>query len=351
MDWTNLGSRRRMAVYVEGPGHWRWDRTAGCDDQYWHGDAPLVTAAVHSAGICGTDLSVLAGSDPDARYPLVLGHECLVQIADPGASGLRRGHHALVLPSVACGGCAPCLAGEDDCATPAMLGRTHPYGCFRPTLTLPATQLMPVPRGAAERAGPLLEPFARAVRILRQAAATPADRLLVFGAGVAGLTVAVAAKALGLPAPVLLDRFADRGEIATRCGLPSVVTLGGQLDAAYWRDLGPASIVVDTVSSRASATASLAVLAPRGRYVAVGPPHARHDVAVSGDLPRAHGVSVIAAGRSMRADFAEAIRLANRPGVDLAPLVTGHYPFDEFQLATRELTRRPERHVKILLQP
>jgi len=39
---------------------------------------------VRSAGICGTDLHVLAGKHPTAKPPRVLGHEFAGQVADVG---------------------------------------------------------------------------------------------------------------------------------------------------------------------------------------------------------------------------------------------------------------------------
>ena len=44
-----------------------------------------VLVAVRRAGICGSDLHILHGSNPFARYPRILGHEFMGEIEAVGA--------------------------------------------------------------------------------------------------------------------------------------------------------------------------------------------------------------------------------------------------------------------------
>ena len=64
---------------------------------------------VHSTGICGTDLSILAGKIP-VTHPLVLGHEMVGTILElnggiPPGRRLSQGDRVLVDPVVYCGTC------------------------------------------------------------------------------------------------------------------------------------------------------------------------------------------------------------------------------------------------------
>ena len=56
------------------------------------------------AGICGTDLHIVAGTHPRAKPGLVMGHELVGWLVDP-AGGLPAGVPVLVNPLLSCGEC------------------------------------------------------------------------------------------------------------------------------------------------------------------------------------------------------------------------------------------------------
>src|SRR5215469_17349474 len=78
------------------------------------------------AGLCGTDLDIVAGRIDPAyiRYPLVLGHEWSGTVAGPaGEDGLAPGTRVVGEGIVPCGHCPRCRAGETNlCLTYDELG-------------------------------------------------------------------------------------------------------------------------------------------------------------------------------------------------------------------------------------
>jgi propanol-preferring alcohol dehydrogenase len=72
---------------------------------------------VHACGVCRTDLHVLDGELPQARYPIIPGHEIVGEVAALGegvggfAPGVRVGVPWL---GWTCGKCRYCLAGQEN---------------------------------------------------------------------------------------------------------------------------------------------------------------------------------------------------------------------------------------------
>ncbi len=58
-----------------------------------------------ACGICGSDLHILHGSNPFARYPRIIGHEFagVVESVGIGVEALRPGQRVVVDPVVSCG--------------------------------------------------------------------------------------------------------------------------------------------------------------------------------------------------------------------------------------------------------
>ena len=69
---------------------------------------------VKAAGICGTDLSILAGKHPRAKAPLIMGHEFagnIVSINSNRKEELMVGDRVTAEPLISCGECIACKSG------------------------------------------------------------------------------------------------------------------------------------------------------------------------------------------------------------------------------------------------
>src|SRR4051812_34691595 len=82
-----------------------------------------VIVAVGATGVCGTDVHIYewtAGYENiKAAMPVTLGHEFAGTVAAVGnhVRGFREGMQVAVRPSVVCGQCARCRAGDSDNCT------------------------------------------------------------------------------------------------------------------------------------------------------------------------------------------------------------------------------------------
>src|SRR5262249_47046815 len=69
---------------------------------------------IDSSTICGTDLHILKGDDPEVTAGTVLGHEAIGTIVETGAAvtGVTQGDRVLVSCVTSCGRCRFCREGH-----------------------------------------------------------------------------------------------------------------------------------------------------------------------------------------------------------------------------------------------
>ncbi len=193
-----------IAISVDSPGKLtiRPDTTTRPE-----GDEVLVR--VRRAGICGSDVQILQGSNPFAHYPRIIGHEIAgeVEALGPQVKGLQIGDKVVIDPVVSCGVCYACRIGRHNvCADLAVLG-VHRDGGFKSLFMVPASNVIAVPADFDLGIAALAEPFSVAANVLSLTGCSDSDCVLVYGAGPIGLTVsdAVSSENDGLGPTVIID--------------------------------------------------------------------------------------------------------------------------------------------------
>jgi len=159
-----------------------------------------VRVAVEACGVCRTDLHVLDGELPQARYPIVPGHEVVgrVDAVGDGVATLRNGER-VGIPWLAgtCGTCMYCLGGRENlCDAAEFTGCTRDGG-YASHLVARAAFCVRLGGTTMEPAhlAPLLCAGLIGWRALR--AAGPAAHLGLYGFGAAAHLVAQLARAQG----------------------------------------------------------------------------------------------------------------------------------------------------------
>src|SRR5258707_548788 len=154
-----------------------------------------VVVAVHSCGICGSDVHMVArGMVPHGQ---VLGHEFSGTVVEVGrdATGWRQGQAVAVNPLGSCGSCDACRRQLPFlCQAVPNLGIDAP-GAFAEYVAVPRGQLLALPGGADPELGAHAEPLAVALHALALARVAPGDASVVYGVGPIGLNVIMALRA------------------------------------------------------------------------------------------------------------------------------------------------------------
>jgi threonine dehydrogenase-like Zn-dependent dehydrogenase len=277
------------------------------------------TVRVLTAGICGTDLHLLAGY---ADFQGVPGHE-FVGVVD-AVSDPRDipwiGQRVVGEINVGCGACAQCRAGvKEHCPTRTVVGIRGRGGAFAEFLSLPSANLHRVPDQLDNDTAVFVEPVAAACRILEQVPIAADTCVAVLGDGRLGLLIAQVLRTVTATVTVA-GRHARKLDVARALGLDAAhvdrltadVTQTGRFD-----------LVVDATGRAETLTQAVALTRPRGTVVMKTTAH--------GEAPFTSWPAVVNEVTligSRCGPFARALTVLESGQVQTRPLVASAYQLD-----------------------
>ena len=235
------------------------------------------------AGICGSDLAAYRGLSPLARYPLIPGHELLVDVQAASGRTDMVGKRAVIEPLLNCGLCVACRSGKYNACTSLQVMGVHVDGGLRHEMWVREDRIHPIPDELPDELAVLAEPAAIAYRAVQRGEVEAGTTAVVFGAGTIGLLITQllirargchvmvvdrdewrlsVAAALGASVLLSSEHLADQvaaqtsGEMAARvfeatghpdCTLQStqVVGVGGRIILIGWNEKPP---IFDTIT-------------------------------------------------------------------------------------------------------
>lgn len=290
--------------------------------------ADEVLVRVLATGICGSDLHVDDWTPSYAfitsSLPVTLGHE-FVGVAE---SGPYLGQRVVVRPSVTCGTCSACSAGNHDaCERRTGLGMTRD-GAFAPWVKVPLRNCVPVPAALSDELAALAEPLSISMQALRVAGDVSGQRVLVMGPGTIGQGIAVLARRAGAK-QVVVSGFDDaaRLDVLRRMGFDALVDVSKQsladatrphLEGALFDTVFEATGVPETISE------ALALLRRNGTVVVTGI-HARPLALDLTTLVRRQQ-QLRGSFRPPESDWPAALALMGELGDVMAPMVSHVLP-------------------------
>lgn len=283
-----------------------------------------VVVAVHTSGICGTDIHATQGLFPWIP-PLVLGHEYTGTVLEVGRGVSRRlvGRLVACEPSYGCGECAACDVGHAS-----QCPRCVRVGGFAERVALPAGCAHPLPRGLDPVTAALTEPAACCLAGLETFGIPRGTTVLVMGGGVMGLLTMVLARRRGARRLILSDPLEERRRIARRLGAHVVVdplreSLSDRV-MALTRGRG-ADVVCEAVGKPELVAEALKLVKPTGILLLVGVSPKGSQLPL--DLWDVHYREIRIGGAFGRGTaFRRALALL--PGLGVKRLVTARFPLE-----------------------
>jgi threonine dehydrogenase-like Zn-dependent dehydrogenase len=221
-----------------------------------------VVVAVRAVGVCGSDLTVIAGRRPVPRLPWVLGHEAVGDIVRVGPSVTDRtvGQRVVVEPNYPCLACEQCRSGATSmCPNRRIAGINEP-GLLAERIAVPAGFTWPVAPDLPLEDLVCAEPLAVALGAIDRVGVRSGEACLVIGAGSQGLLVCLALLSQGIR-PTVVDP--NEGRRATATGL-------GAVDGRHLDGDARFAVVFETSGAPAALEQAIAVAAPDGRIALVG---------------------------------------------------------------------------------
>lgn len=285
-----------------------------------------VLVHVRRAGICDTDLQLLAGYSPG--FHGVLGHEFvgIVDAGDPELGGAR----VVADINVACGVCTACMHGDEHhCRARTTLGIRARAGVFAQRVALPRRNLVRVPDHVDDDLAVFAEPLAAALHVLDELPADAGDRIDVIGDGKLGLLIALSLHAAGRDVR-LIGHHQDKLDLAAAVGIATV--LEQQLDDD---ERSRSAFVVEASGHPSGLERALWLARPRGTVIL----KTTSAAPLSLDLSKIVVDELRLVG-SRCGDLHKAIALLDAGSLDPRPLIAARYPFTKAMHALEHAARR-----------
>jgi 2-desacetyl-2-hydroxyethyl bacteriochlorophyllide A dehydrogenase len=305
------------------------------------------------AGICGTDVHLIRGRNPFAKYPLIPGHELMGEVVQaPIKSRLKKGDKVTVFPEVGCGRCQACKEGRlVHCPEFKFVGVRLPEGGFCERMAVPYKRVFRLPKTMEEEVGAMVEPTAVAVHANRRAGIRKGMKVVIIGGGTIGLLTAQVARVYGASKLILSEPIENRRIIAKALGFRLICNpQEEELSSFVRKHMGWPDVVFDVVGMEKTLEDSQSMLPPDGKLVLIALPH-REGLGVSYSPIFAKELHVIGSRTYFMRDFPEAIRILTSKKVRVKPIISQILPLEKFAEALDHLEKEPERYVKILLRP
>ena len=213
-----------------------------------------------------------------------------------------------------------------------------------------AAKVTPLPDTMSFDEGALIEPLAVAVHAVKQAGDVRGLNIVVLGAGPIGNLVAQTAKGMGAAGVMITDISDLRLEKAAGCGVDYCInTKKDDLGQAILNAFGPdkADIIYDCAGNNTTMGQAIKY-ARKGSViilVAVFAGMATIDLAVAND----HELDIKSTMMYRSEDYEDAIRLAAESKVLLMPLVSAHFPFENYLDAYKFIDANRETTMKVLI--
>ncbi len=284
------------------------------------------------AGICGTDLSIVAGKHPRATPPLVMGHEFAGVIVDLPRhlhSDLKIGDRVTAYPLLSCGECYVCQMGLPHVCRNLKLIGIDTDGAFAEYVLAGGDAIFKIPDSLTDTEGALIEPLAVCIHAASMSRLQIGDTVVVTGAGPIGLLMAQVARAAGAAQIIVTEVAAARIETAQAMGF-TVVNAASKdlvkqvLDLTQGRG---GDIVFEATGHPSVAPYLMELVRIRGQIVQVG--IFKEPVALDLRALNFHEVDLIGSRVYTREDYERAISLAAAQKFDLKAVVSQVLPLTE----------------------
>lgn len=311
-----------------------------------------VLVKIKKIGVCGSDIHVYHGTHPYTSYPVTQGHEVSGQIVELGqyVDDLEVGQRVTIEPQVFCGRCYPCLHGRYNLCERLKVMGFQTVGTASEYFAVDASKVTPLPEGMTYGEGAMLEPLAVTVHAAKRFPDLKGARAVVLGCGPIGILLIQSLKALGAAQVFATDVSDARLALARQLGADFAVnTMKTDYAGALLDAFGPdradviyecagTDITMDQAIQNARKGSTIILVAVFGK-------RANIDLAKLNDSELDLNTSMM----YRHEDYVDAIRLVRDGRIQLKPLQSAHFAFQDYQLAYEYIDNHREATMKVLI--
>ncbi|HEX4858342.1 MAG TPA: L-threonine 3-dehydrogenase [Usitatibacteraceae bacterium] len=295
-----------------------------------------VKIRIKKTAICGTDIHIWKWDEWAAKtipVPMHVGHEYVGEIVEMGEEvrGFAIGDRVSGEGHITCGHCRNCRAGRRHlCRNTFGVGVNRP-GCFAEYLVIPAFNAFKIPESISDDLASIFDPYGNATHTALSFNLVGED-VLITGAGPIGIMAVAIARHVGARHVVITDVNDYRLALATKMGATRAVNVTRQSLQEVMHELGMVEgfDVGMEMSGVPSAFQDLLTNMNHGGKVALlGIPPANTPIDWNQVIFKGLEIKGVY-GREMFETWYKMVAML-QSGLDLAPVLTHHFPVDDFK--------------------
>jgi len=294
-----------------------------------------VRIKLHTVGVCGSDVHYYTHGrigDFVVDQPMVLGHEAAGTVVEVGGNvrHLKPGDRVCMEPGIPDPLSRASKLGLYNVDPAVRFWATPPiHGILCPETVHPANFTYKLPDNVSFAEGAMVEPFAVGMQAATRARINPGDTAVVTGCGTIGIMVALAALAGGC-SRVLISDFSDAklqlaetydGITGINLGETNIVEAVNGATGNWGAD-----IVFECSGAAAAVRDLFKIVRPGGTVVLVGLPPEPVLFDISAATARECRIETVFRYANV---FDRALALIAAGKVDLKPLISGVFPFEQ----------------------
>lgn len=315
-----------------------------------------VEIKIHTVGICGSDVHYYQHGRIGpfiVKEPMILGHEAsgVITAVGKNVSHLRVGDRVCMEPGIPNLSSIQTKSGFYNLDPEVRFWATPPVdGCLRESVVHPAAFTFKLPDNLSFAEGAMVEPLAIGMQAATKANIKPGDIALVIGSGTIGVLTALSALAGGCSEVIVCDIVDEKLAIANQyTGIHTVNSKKEDLLMFVKRFTeGNGVDVLFECSGSAYAIANLTeYVAPNATVVLVGMPISPTPIDIVSAQAKEITFKTIFRYVNM---YPKTIRLLSSGKINVTPLISGVYKFDQaIEAFDRAASANPQ-DVKIMIE-
>ena len=313
--------------------------------------AHQVLVNIKRIGICGSEIHSYHGLHPATFYPVVQGHEYSGVVVAVGSevTVCKPGDHITARPQLVCGKCNPCKRGHYNVCEHLRVQAFQADGAAQDFFVVDDDRVAKLPEGMSLDYGAMIEPSAVGAHASNRTD-VKGKTVVVSGAGTIGNLIAQFCIARGAKNVLITDVSDLRLAKARECGIKHTLNITKKtLKEAAQELFGEEGYQVGfEVAGVEVSIRSLMETIEKGSDIVVVAVFAK-DPALSMFYLGEHELRLIGSMMYRHEDYLTAIDYVNKGIVNLKPLVSNRFAFEEYDDAYKFIDTHRETSMKVLI--
>lgn len=313
--------------------------------------AHQVLVNIKRIGICGSEIHSYHGLHPATFYPVVQGHEYsgVVMAVGSEVTVCKPGDHITARPQLVCGKCNPCKRGQYNVCEHLRVQAFQADGAAQDFFVVDDDRVAKLPEDMSLDYGAMIEPSAVGAHASNRTD-VKSKNVVVSGAGTIGNLIAQFCIARGAKNVLITDVSDLRLAKARECGIKHTLNITKKtLKEAAQELFGEEGYQVGfEVAGVEVSIRSLMETIEKGSDIVVVAVFAK-DPSLSMFYLGEHELRLIGSMMYRHEDYLTAIDYVSKGIVNLKPLVSNRFAFEEYDDAYKFIDTHRETSMKVLI--